>query len=577
VAGADAETVWTSPDTATVTEALRSLGASYTVVLQRPSTLHRIWLDSADWRLLRAGLALVVVRPAGGRRADAAGTSATSGTSGVGSETTLELHVPDDVPLSVPVDRGPWPRRVDGLPEQLRTRLGPVLGVRALLPVVEASGSVVRGSLLDAEGKTVVRLVHERPPTPAGTKVRLPARLHLQPLRGYRSDAARAARILGDAGLVEGEISGFATALRAIGPDPLAARAPVVTGDLPATVAVARVLLAFLDEMEQTVEGTVADIDIEFLHEFRVAVRRSRSAVKLLGDLLPPALAEWAAPHLKWLGDLTTPMRDLDVHLEELPDLTRRLTIATPADLDPLARHLARSRTGERRALARGLRSARFTRFRADWRARLEQVAEWDGSSFVGPNAADLAVERLARADRRVLRPGSRITDESPAYDLHALRKRCKELRYLLEIFSPVLDPGDARSAVKELKALQDVLGTFQDTEVQREAIYALAEQLMGRPDTSARTLLAMGEIAARLQEDQNAARSDFAERFERFAQPSVHRRMTRVRRPEAHSGTEDPSPAGDPATSAASYRPPKAPRSAKRARSPKTVATPGA
>ena len=53
--------------------------------------------------------------------------------------------------------------------------------------------------------------------------------------------------------------------------------------------------------------------------------------------------------------------------------------------------------------------------------------------------------------------------------------------------------------AVKELKALQDVLGTFQDSEAQRDAIYALAADMIAREGASASTILAMGEIAARL------------------------------------------------------------------------------
>ena len=51
---------------------------------------------------------------------------------------------------------------------------------------------------------------------------------------------------------------------------------------------------------------------------------------------------------------------------------------------------------------------------------------------------------------------------------------------------------------------MQDVLGTFQDSEAQREAIYALAADMMAREGASARTILAMGEIAARLQVDQD-------------------------------------------------------------------------
>jgi hypothetical protein len=77
-----------------------------------------------------------------------------------------------------------------------------------------------------------------------------------------------------------------------------------------------------------------------------------------------------------------------------------------------------------------------------------------------------------------------------------------------------------------------DVLGRFQDRKAQREAIYALATDMIAQGDTSAPTILAMGEIAARLQEDQHFSRAQYATRFQRFAQPSVQRRMARLKRP---------------------------------------------
>ena len=138
-------------------------------------------------------------------------------------------------------------------------------------------------------------------------------------------------------------------------------------------------------------------------------------------------------------------------------------------------------------------------------------------------------MERLAVAERVVLRRGSRITDSSPAEDLHSLRKRAKELRYLTEIFPPPGDPDEARAALKDLKALQDVLGTFQDSEAQREAIYALASDMMGRDMVSARTILAMGEITARLQVDQDSSRARFTAVFERFARRPGQRRTSRL------------------------------------------------
>ena len=85
-----------------------------------------------------------------------------------------------------------------------------------------------------------------------------------------------------------------------------------------AAVAIAEMLTGFAAAIEENVPGTVASIDTEFLHDLRVAVRRTRSILKLVGDVLPDGLAERFAPEFKWLGDLTTPVRDLDVYLLEL-------------------------------------------------------------------------------------------------------------------------------------------------------------------------------------------------------------------------------------------------------------------
>jgi CHAD domain-containing protein len=516
VSGPGGGQFWAGPEPSAVPAALIGLANSFTVAMGRPVTRRRMWLDSADLRLYRDGLAL----------------AATGGPDGGGC--VLELSSSDGATVAADPDTLGWPRLVTGLPDQLRTRLEPVLGVRALMPVVQVSGSSVSGRLLDAEGKTMLRLVHERPATISGSRGRLPGGLWLTPLRGYAAVGAHAGRIAHKSGLVRVDRTGYPAALVASGLDPDATTRPVMEPGLPAAVAVARVLRSFLGELEAALDGTVTDIDIEFLHDFRVAVRRSRAAVKLLGDVLPPALVAWVTPQLKWLGDLTTPSRDLDVLLHELPTLTARLTSGRADDLEPLMLHLVRLRADERCRLVRGLQSARFERFCSRWRASLQELVSWDGQPRAGPTAAMVGVERLARMERRVLLRGSRITSASPAEDLHDLRKRAKELRYLLETFIPMLDPGHAPGAVKELKALQDVLGSFQDSEAQRDAIHALAADMIAREGASAPTILAMGEIAGRLQKDQDASRAQFAAMFERFARRSVQPRTARLGRPRA-------------------------------------------
>jgi CHAD domain-containing protein len=143
------------------------------------------------------------------------------------------------------------------------------------------------------------------------------------------------------------------------------------------------------------------------------------------------------------------------------------------------------------------------------------------------PSVAGLAGQQIGVAQRRALRAGQRITAASPASELHDLRKRCKELRYLLEMFGSLYDPEQRWQAVRELKALQDCLGAFQDADVQRAEIHAFADRMLAERSAPAATLLAMGEIAADLARRQRQARIEFDGRFAAFAGQASQARLT--------------------------------------------------
>jgi len=76
------------------------------------------------------------------------------------------------------------------------------------------------------------------------------------PAAGYAAVGARAGRIAHRAGLIRDDRFGYPAALLAAGFDPDATR-PVMEPWLPARVAVARMLVSFLDEMEAAWDGTV--------------------------------------------------------------------------------------------------------------------------------------------------------------------------------------------------------------------------------------------------------------------------------------------------------------------------------
>ena len=116
---------------------------------------------------------------------------------------------------------------------------------------------------------------------------------------------------------------------------------------------------------------------------------------------------------------------------------------------------------------------------------------------------------------------GGAIDSTSPPAAYHALRKKGKELRYLLELFgAPFYPKKVVKPMIKSLKALQDVLGRHQDRQVQQAMLRALAGELATLPD-HAPTLVAVGVLLGSLSQDARAARGQFAERFDAFGSKS--------------------------------------------------------
>jgi CHAD domain-containing protein len=519
---------WDEPGQDLLPTALAALSQAFTVTPEagEPGARRRTWLDTFDWRLYRAGLMLQFEQARRGGR--------------------LLISRADGTPQAEQPVTG-WSSRRPALdlpPGPVRDRIMVLISPRALLPIVRATSTVSVMRLLNADGKTVARLVAEHitvtavaagptaaGPISAGTTAELPLRLAVGTVRGYPAQARKAASLLAAVtGVSHSSQSVFTAALTALGRHPADYTSGVdaeITAMMPGSIAVARLLLRLLDTLEQNVDGVLRDIDTEFLHDLRVAVRRTRSAIKLLGEVLPADLAKHYAAEFKWLGDLTTPTRDLDVHLLGFGPMTEQLVAASPADLEPFRAFLVRRRAREFRRLATALRGPRFRAITDDWRKVLLEIRDAaPRRRRREPTAAELALRTTERAFGRIVTQGNAITQDSPPESLHDLRKRAKELRYLLEFFASLHDPVAYRKVVGDLKSLQDCLGDFQDSQVQREEIHALADAMLAERAAPAATLLAMGEIAAKLTLSQAEARADFARRFARFAGPAGRERI---------------------------------------------------
>jgi CHAD domain-containing protein len=280
------------------------------------------------------------------------------------------------------------------------------------------------------------------------------------------------------------------------------------------------ILLHLLDTLERNVDGVVDDHDTEFLHDLRVACRRSRSALTQLKGVLP---ADEVAPYIegfKWLGTVTGPCRDLDVFLLELDDLRELAGSSEPNRLGPLEEIIVGDRARAWREVVRAVTSRRFATLTRRWRQLLLTPPK-DPRAVAGRPVEALANERIRKAHRRVLKRGSKLVGNPVPDRLHRLRIDAKKLRYLLEFFRSLYTSGRVAPLVKRLKRLQDNLGGFHDCEVQRDRLRGFARKVAAVSPVPTETLLAMGRLEAALDLRQESHRQDFAGRFTRFASPS--------------------------------------------------------
>jgi CHAD domain-containing protein len=431
-------------------------------------------------------------------------------------------------------------------PGRLRDELAPVLEMRELLPLAKVRVRVRNLRLLNKDDKTVARvLIEEGTLQPRkGARARpLAGRVALLPVRGYHKPATQITQQLEALQLEPDRQDPMLTALSMAGitPGDYSSKLNLhLDPDVRADQAIRIILHRLLDVMLANEAGTRTGTDTEFLHDFRVAVRRTRSALGQIKGVLPLPVLNRYKREFAWLGQITGNTRDLDVYLLTFDDYRNSLPASMQADIEALRDFLHRHWQIEHKALVRALDTARYRRLVSSWRTFLETPVK-ERSTL--PNARrpvyEVACERIWRVYKRILKEGRAIEADTPAEALHELRKTAKKLRYLMEFFQSLFPSGKIKRLIGVLKSLQNNLGDFQDYEVQVHTLKRFSEQMVEENMAPAGTLLAMGMLIEGLERRQQQARQEFSERFSTFSLPDNQARFrTLFARPARAAGT---------------------------------------
>jgi len=214
---------------------------------------------------------------------------------------------------------------------------------------------------------------------------------------------------------------------------------------------------AGLAVLSANVEYLLRHDDAEFVHQARVALRRIRSAARLLDRKerdMPQALTD----ELRWLAHTLGEARDWDVITHQtLPSLAEGL------GADAISALIAKAEERRRRVRERVLNSVRSARYAA-------LVLSGECWCMTPPLAnakllEALAARRLDSASKKLLKAARFFSALDPERR-HQVRILGKRLRYALDLFAVVLPKQATARYVDALSELQDVLGQMNDASV---------------------------------------------------------------------------------------------------------------
>lgn len=472
--------------------------------IEGPFSLRVSWLDTFDWRLYEAGHQLTLERD--GRRTSLLWSS------------RKQPH-----PYVLPIEREA--QFAHDLPEGfLRSQIEPVVEARALLALGVARVRRRSARVTDRRGNIIARVLVEEFTAldSANRAVGSPrSTVTVQSTTPDGRNVDTLVKNLRDHGACREEVPDpFRDAVEARGRRPgdysSKPRHALQSGQR-SDDAMRTILGHLFETMQANVKGVLSDIDVEFLHDLRVATRRARSALAQIKGVLPREQVSHLAAELRWLGSSSNRCRDLDVYLLELDSYRRQLGDDAGA-VDDLERVLRRERSKALRRVRSALRSKRFQQLLTSWQEVLDPSGDSDPPPKAARPVSEVAGRRILKAYRRMVKRGSRLADPPPPEELHRLRIDAKKLRYLLEFFASLYPRKTVVRLVKELKGFQDVLGGFNDMEVQRAHLTELAQQLVTEGESSARALFALGRLTDTMSARQEEFRRAFAARFADFS-----------------------------------------------------------
>jgi len=234
--------------------------------------------------------------------------------------------------------------------------------------------------------------------------------------------------------------------------------------------------------------GVYDDQDPEALHQMRVGMRRLRTALVGFSRaiVLPKAAREKKVGKIaRELGTL----RDLDVLKASLEnDYLPALPAAEQDSLKSILKHLGKRRQHAYKKVIKALESKQYIQLKASLEAWLEQpklsaIAPLPIADVLPdlllPHVSNLLLHPAWFVGQNTHLDAATLLDQE-GETLHSLRKAAKKIRYQMELFTHCYDET-YQQYVKQVKAIQSILGEIQDSVVLAEFLSEYCDETLAK------------------------------------------------------------------------------------------------
>lgn len=198
--------------------------------------------------------------------------------------------------------------------------------------------------------------------------------------------------------------------------------------------------------------GVMAGVDPEFLHQYRVSLRRSRAVGEAVGAVTKVPGLKKRLKQLQQHTRATSDLRDVEVLLAELE---RPQALLSPSTQQSLRQWLKACQRKEHRALCQQLNAPGYLEALAEWQRFMASEAYTQALAMLSPKRLQRVIhQRLVRHNAAL----QALSLDAPDADVHSLRKGIKRLRYLVD-----LSPLTLKTFLSDVKRRQRLLGEHQD------------------------------------------------------------------------------------------------------------------